>query len=124
MQNRFTIQTWEQTMPKLLRSLSKESVLLNLVGGLSAQLGANPQLYLSLQAQELHAFFPHSRLECAAFFEEFGVSAAYVSQKYPLSVWGNGNGLETCALTFSDFPEKQKLRMQQKKRQKRMDRIF
>lgn len=100
MQKKYT--AWSKRMELIEEppAEGREKQLLSLVYEISGETELNPQVYTS-NGHILWIYYEHSCYTTRAIFEAYGAALAAVSQRYPVSVYGNIDGCESGELTAS-----------------------
>lgn len=100
MQKKHTAWTGRLELMEELSQESREKQLLSLIYGVSGETAQNPQVYMS-DGHILWIYYEYSCYTTRMLFESYGTALAAVSQKYPISVYGNIDGCESGELTAS-----------------------
>lgn len=74
---------------------------------ISSALMMNPSLYTN--ENSIWVYYGHSYFQCEILFNDLLYSLAYITRKYPLSVYGTSNGIETAEIRFIVDEEKVKV---------------
>lgn len=82
-----------------LPDVSKTGMLIDLIYMLSIEFKIDPKPYVCKNSGSIWILFEHSCFLCDSFFEEYGISAAFLSQRYPLTLYGISSGNDSCELT-------------------------
>lgn len=80
---------------------SRPAMLVALVYALSTELHMDPAVYRIEREGSLWVYYACACFECGQLFEEYGYAAGYVSQVYPVSLYGVAGGMEPVALTMA-----------------------
>ena len=64
-----------------------------MIYAVSSEMGTNPQVFLS--GNHTPGYIMNLPATVQSLFEEYGASMAFVSEKYPVSVYGTVNGSES-----------------------------
>lgn len=94
MHKKYTAWRDSRKMPGINPGIGPETELLNMIYAVSTEMSANPQIFLSGD-NTIWVYYESSCYPSDSFFEEYGVSMAFVSEKYPLSVYGTVNESES-----------------------------
>ena len=91
---------WRQELPveQPLATGSEAACFLRFIYALSDEMSMEPQLY-TMKEHILWAYYEHSCFESEPFLEEYGTDLAWISQRYPISIYGNVNGFESGELS-------------------------
>ncbi|WP_411328685.1 hypothetical protein [Anaerofustis stercorihominis] len=76
----------------------EESLLMVYIYMLGCELSMNPKVYKIEKEHSLWVYYEKACYVVESFFDEFGISAGLISNKYPLSVYGIINDNESASL--------------------------
>lgn len=94
MHKKYTAWTQSRKIPGISPGIVPETELFNMIYAISSEMGTNPQVFLSGN-HTLWLYYEFTCYSSESFFEEYGASMAFVSEKYPVSVYGTVNGSES-----------------------------
>lgn len=86
---------WSEQYPFFATDLAEsvQEELCRLLYTVSIDTAINPQLYLT-EDNTLWIYFEHTCFEAEALFSDYGSALAFISQTYPLSIYGNVHEFE------------------------------
>lgn len=99
---------FEEEIPKNDDTTSEEEELIALHMIISSTLRMNPSLYAN--ENSLWIYYGHAYFQCEILFSDLLYSLAYITRKYPLSIYGSANGIETAEIRL--LAEKDKIKVQ------------
>lgn len=90
---------WERktSAPKQNAEENADRYLIALIYSMSAEFAENPKIYIDGE-NVIWAHYENSSYVCNSFFDEFGISVAIVSQKYPICIYGSASGCESAQI--------------------------
>lgn len=90
---------WQQEIaaPAMKEVPSPDVHLINMVYALSLELTANPTVCAD-GADGLWIYYEGACFACEELLQEYGLSLAVISRRYPLRIYGNAGGLESVEL--------------------------
>lgn len=90
---------WQQEIaaPAMKEVPSPDVHLINMVYALSLELTANPTVCAD-GADWLWIYYEGACFACEELLQEYGLSLAVISRRYPLRIYGNAGGLESVEL--------------------------
>lgn len=87
---------FEENIPKFDGTTCEEEEIVALHMTISSTLMMNPSLYAN--ENSLWIYYGHSYFQCEILFSDLLYSLAYITRKYPLSIYGSANGIETAEI--------------------------
>ena len=106
---------WQQEIaaPAMKGVPSPDVHLINMVYALSLELTANPTICAD-GADGLWIYYEGACFACEELLQEYGLSLAVISRRYPLRFYGNAGGLESVELESALSADGQRLTLMKK----------
>lgn len=106
---------WQQEIaaPAMKGMPSPDVHLINMVYALSLELTANPTICAD-GADGLWIYYEGACFACEELLQEYGLSLAVISRRYPLRFYGNAGGLESVELESALSADGQRLTLMKK----------
>ncbi len=89
---------FEMNLPAYAWPAGAEEELTALLLTISSELSMNPAIYTN--ENNLWIYYGHSYFQCEILLNDLLYSMAYISHKYPISIYGCANGIETAQISL------------------------
>ena len=89
---------FEMNLPAYAWPAGTEEELTALLLTISSELSMNPAIYTN--ENNLWIYYGHSYFQCEILLNDLLYSMAYISHKYPISIYGCANGIETAQISL------------------------